>query len=167
MVVVTAVDGETIPSKTVREGQTLATQFDEPHVLLHVMPQDVFDDFRESTGGGSPNYAFPSSASYGARSESRTGGSSDQYTVEDAERHARGVARDVVEGTLEDDAGVTLQGRVGDPVEEILEEVERRDARYLVIGGRKRTAVGKALFGSATQSLLLNAELPVVTVMDE
>ena len=58
-------------------------------------------------------------------------------------------------------------GQVGEPTEEIIAEAERRGPRYLVIGGRRRTPVGKAVFGSTTQSILLNAELPVMTVMRE
>jgi nucleotide-binding universal stress UspA family protein len=52
-------------------------------------------------------------------------------------------------------------------VEEILGEADRRSVEYLVIGGRKRTPVGKAVFGSKTQSILLTAACPVVTVMSE
>lgn len=58
----------------------------------------------------------------------------------------------------------TAVGRVGRPVAEIEQYVESTDARYLVLGGRKRSPIGKALFGSVTQSLLLNIEKPVVTV---
>ena len=58
----------------------------------------------------------------------------------------------------------TAVGRVGRPVTEIEQYVESTDARYLVLGGRKRSPIGKALFGSVTQSLLLNIEQPVVTV---
>lgn len=58
----------------------------------------------------------------------------------------------------------TAVGRVGRPVAEIEQYVESTDARYLVLGGRKRSPIGKALFGSVTQSLLLNIEKPVLTV---
>lgn len=55
-------------------------------------------------------------------------------------------------------------GRIGRPAGEIAEYVESVDARYLVVGGRKRSPIGKALFGSVTQSVLLNVDAPVVTV---
>lgn len=160
----TAVDGEAVPSRPVEVGADLADRYDTDHVVLHVMPRDVFDEFREETDRGDVP-AGPSQASYG------TGGShdrsTDSYSIEDGERHARGVVRDVVRGTLDDWEAVVRQGRVGDPVDEILAEADRRDATFLVVGGRQRSPVGKAVFGSTTQSVLLGAERPVVTVMNE
>jgi nucleotide-binding universal stress UspA family protein len=164
MTILTAVDGEAVPSALVREGSLLADRFDEPHVVLHVMPQRVFEEFQDATAS-SPTFDASAPVSYGGPGASNAGQNADRdYTLEDGERHAAGVARDVVRGTLDDADGVVLQGRVGDPVEETLAEVDRRGARYLVAGYRKRTPVGKAVFGSATQSLLLNAECPVVAV---
>lgn len=55
-------------------------------------------------------------------------------------------------------------GRVGNPGKKVVEYAEEVDARYLVVGGRARSPVGKALFGSVTQSILLNTDRPVVTV---
>jgi len=162
MTILTAVDGETTPSGAVERGAELAAVFDVEHVVLHVMPQDVFEDFRESTGGSSGR-SVTTPASYGGGSPTNV----EEYTIEDGERHATGVARDVVHGTLEDPSDTVLVGRVGDPVEEILAEADRRSVRYLVIGGRQRTPVGKAVFGSKTQSILLTADQPVVTVMSE
>ncbi|QLG28789.1 universal stress protein [Halorarum halophilum] len=170
MTILTAVDGEAIPSRPVEKGRELAEAFGDDHVVLHVMPQDVFDGFRESTGTTAGGYSLPSAASYGDSGSDgvRSGdASSDGYSVEDGERHARSVARDVVRGTLDDWEDAVVQGRVGEPVEEILAEADRRHARYLVIGGRKRSPTGKALFGSSTQSILLSADQPVVTVMSE
>lgn len=58
----------------------------------------------------------------------------------------------------------TPVGRIGTPTTEIQNYTEEVEARYLVIGGRKRSPIGKAMFGSTTQSLLLNVESSVVTV---
>jgi nucleotide-binding universal stress UspA family protein len=58
-------------------------------------------------------------------------------------------------------------GLVGKPSQRVIEYAEDVDADYLVVGGRKRSSVGKVLFGSVTQSILLNADCPVVTVMEE
>jgi len=56
-------------------------------------------------------------------------------------------------------------GLIGQPAAEILDYADEIDTRYFVIGGQKRSPVGKALFGSTTQKVLLGAERPVVTVM--
>ncbi|WP_049988006.1 universal stress protein [Halobellus rufus] len=167
MAILTAVDGESIPSGAVERGEELANALGVEHVVLHVMPQSVFEEFRSSTGGSSGR-SVTTPASYGGSNQTpQESARGDEYTVEDGERHATGVARDVVRGTLDDPADTVVKGRVGEPVEEILSEAERRGARYLVIGGRKRSPAGKALFGSKTQSILLESELPVVTVMSE
>lgn len=55
-------------------------------------------------------------------------------------------------------------GRVGDVATEIVDYARERDAEFIVIGGRKRSPVGKALLGSVSQSVVLEAERPVVTV---
>jgi len=48
-----------------------------------------------------------------------------------------------------------------DPVEGIVAIANDIDADLIVLGGRKRTPTGKALFGSVTQSVILNTERPV------
>jgi len=167
MVILSAVDGEQVPSEVVETGQSLATQYNEEHVVIHVMPQELFEEFRASAGTPKAGYSLASPISYGGSNSQPSGGSSQGYTIEDGERHARGVAEDVIDETLDGTDGVTPQGRVGDPVEEVMAEANRRNARYLVIGGRKRTPVGKAMFGSTTQSILLTADIPVMTVIDD
>ncbi|MGM0718557.1 MAG: universal stress protein [Halobacteriota archaeon] len=52
--------------------------------------------------------------------------------------------------------------RHGDPADEILEYTRERAVDLIIMGGRKRSPVGKALFGSVSQAVLLNTELPVV-----
>lgn len=93
--------------------------------------------------------------------ESATTGAADQ-------RSPRDVARDTAASIASNGAEeFTPVGRIGSPATEIREYVEEVDARYLVVGGRKRSPIGKALFGSVTQSLLLNVDQPVVTVRTE
>jgi nucleotide-binding universal stress UspA family protein len=52
----------------------------------------------------------------------------------------------------------------GRTAKRVLEVAEQVDPAYLVIGSRKRTAVGKVLLGSVSQLVLGNADVPVVTV---
>jgi nucleotide-binding universal stress UspA family protein len=67
--------------------------------------------------------------------------------------------------TLED-SGLTVQSReVFHPVAEgVLDLADDLDVDLLVVGARRRSPVGKAVFGSVTQTLLLDATIPVVVV---
>lgn len=47
-------------------------------------------------------------------------------------------------------------------VENILRHAEEGDVDAIVLGGRKRSPAGKAIFGSVTQSVILNTDRPVV-----
>ncbi|ARS91075.1 universal stress protein [Natrarchaeobaculum aegyptiacum] len=100
-----------------------------------------------------------------AEAEDRMDRQTDYYlddAVADAERVAERIAGDVVEGGF----SVEAVGKLGEPTEKILEVAEAHDADYVVIGGRKRTPIGKALLGSVTQSVHLSSDRPVVTVME-
>jgi nucleotide-binding universal stress UspA family protein len=57
-------------------------------------------------------------------------------------------------------------GHLGDPEVRILREAEDVDASYIVMGSRKQSPVGKALFGSVAQVVLLNTDRPVVVVSE-
>ncbi len=56
----------------------------------------------------------------------------------------------------------------GDGIEDtaatILELADKAGAELLVIGARRRSPVGKALLGSVTQNLILDADIPVLVV---
>jgi nucleotide-binding universal stress UspA family protein len=52
----------------------------------------------------------------------------------------------------------------GDAAEEVLAAAERHSARLVVIGMRRRSAVGKLLLGSTAQRILVQAECPVLAV---
>ncbi|MFW5900594.1 MAG: universal stress protein [Halodesulfurarchaeum sp.] len=171
MTILAAVDGESVPDRVCEVGADLAEPREEELVVVHVMDSEAFEKRRESGDSDATllSERLAPDIAYGGRrprsSESRS--QPERYNIEDAQHDAERVARDVVEATLEDASAVTCVGRVGEPVEEILGEADRREARYLVIGGRKRTPVGKAVFGSYTQSILLNADRPVMTVMSD
>jgi nucleotide-binding universal stress UspA family protein len=142
MVVVAAVDrsnGERI----VTEAKKTADAHGIPLHVVHTLSEADFRDLER--------------ASY-----ETSGKSLDMGQIESlAER----IATEAVEA-----AGVDVDeivGLVGKPSQRVLEYADDVDADYVVVGGRKRSSVGKVLFGSVTQSILLNAECPVITVMEE
>lgn len=55
----------------------------------------------------------------------------------------------------------------GDPAERILAAAEEHEVDAIVVGGRKRSAVGKALFGSVAQAVLRGTTVPVTVTGDE
>lgn len=57
---------------------------------------------------------------------------------------------------------VTLHERSGDPGEEIVDFAEEYDADLLCVAGRKRSPAGKLLFGSVTQTVLLQTDRPIL-----
>jgi len=147
MTILAAVDESTESSPVLSVANDLATAFDEELVVLHVVPTEEFEEHRESVSD----------------TVDISGPSFDQEK-DSASRFAKQVA----ESTLSDSDSATLStaGRVGDPADEIVSAAETMDVRYLVIGGKRRSPTGKALFGDTTQTVLLNASVPVMTVMD-
>lgn len=65
-------------------------------------------------------------------------------------------------------AGIAVEKRRehADPSEAIIEVADEIEADRIIITARKRTPVGKVLFGSVTQSVILNAECPVTVVAE-
>lgn len=68
-------------------------------------------------------------------------------------------ARDILETE-----GISVHFREGsgDPVEAIIETAEDVDADAICVAGRKRSPAGKMIFGSVSQSVILNTERPVL-----
>ncbi|WP_135826698.1 universal stress protein [Halorussus ruber] len=52
--------------------------------------------------------------------------------------------------------------RSGDPAVAVLEFAQETDADCICVGGRNRSPAGKAIFGSVSQSVILQADRPVL-----
>lgn len=146
MSIVAAIDGTELDDPTVVTGYDLAQAYGETLYVLHVVPEDEFEAHLE---------------------EIQELDHEADYSLTQEETSAARLARDVMKGSLSeyDPEEIEPIGRVGDPTEEILAVAGELDARYVVVGGRRRSPVGKALFGSTTQEVLLESDRPVVAVM--
>lgn len=140
MVVVAAVD-RSDGARVVEQARTMANAHGLPLHVVHTLAEGELRDLER--------------ASFDATGES--------IDMERIEGLAEEIATEAVEeaGTEADE----VVGLVGKPSQRVLEYATDVDASYIVVGGRKRSSVGKVLFGSVTQSILLNADCPVLTVM--
>lgn len=125
----------------------LASAYDDNLFIIHVITTENYEAHRDSLQDSPEFNDF----------------SLDQE-ADSAAEYARRVAKQMIEETGVD---IEPRGRVGDIADETLPEATSIAPQYLVIGGKRRTPTGKALFGSSAQKILLNADCPVVTVMTD
>ena len=140
MVIIAAVDRSERAPSIVEEANELGEAFDEPVHVVHVLSRSEFVGL-ERTSVTDTGKSIP---------------------TDDVLDIAEEFAQEAIDEAGVDDA--TPVGLLGDPSDEIGNYADTNDARYLVIAGRKRSPVGKALFGSTVQSLMLNSETPVVSI---
>jgi nucleotide-binding universal stress UspA family protein len=65
-----------------------------------------------------------------------------------------------------DEAGVdyAIRGAIGDHGDSIVHLAKEEDADRVIVGGRRRSPAGKAVFGSVAQEVMLSAPCPVTFV---
>ena len=125
--------------QTLEAAETLARQFDDELEVLHVLSRDEFVELERT-------------------SVSETADAVDPNEVREI---AASIATEIAEPVVDE---FVATGAVGDAASEIVSLAKRRDARYVVIGVRKRSAVGKAVFGSTAQKVLTSVDRQTLAV---
>ena len=114
---------------------------------------DVLHVYKEATAGDA---------------EWAAGGFADAYESEMADRTVADRRPSSVETAVEslEGAGVdyTLHETGGKPADTILEAADELDVDVIVVGIGEETPVGKVLFGSVAQAVILGSSCPVTTV---
>lgn len=148
MVILAAAGEKHSPDRIIQAGHDLARAYGDELQVLHVIPRDDAEAHVQ---------------------ELRKIPEFRDYSFSSQPGRAKEVARKLIKTALGeyDFEDVRPVGRIGDPTEEIMALTDETTPRYLVVGGRKRSPTGKALFGSVTQSIILDADRPVVTVMTD
>jgi nucleotide-binding universal stress UspA family protein len=136
--IVAAIDDSPKSEQVINEAATLAAAFDDTVHVIHVISRSEFLQQQaekvKTTGEGVP--------------------------PERIRKAAKRVAMDA----MPEDVDCEPVGTIGSAQEEIMRYSNENDARYIVLAPRKRSPVGKALFGSVAQHVILNSDRPVVTI---
>jgi len=74
---------------------------------------------------------------------------------------------DVAEALASKGFDVTKRREHGDPAETITAVAREIDADCITVGRHRRSPIGKAIFGSVTQSVLLSADQPILVTMGD
>lgn len=136
MVIVAAIDRSDRASRVLTEAETLARAFDDEVHVVYAITRSEFVDLEQT-------------------SYDETG---QALSMDDVKSHAREYAESVADLDVEHES----IGLVGTPADEVVRYASDVSARYIVVAPKKRSPTGKALFGSVAQSVLLNADCPVV-----
>lgn len=137
MVLTGVVDRSDRAADMVQEAERLARAFDDTVHFVYALTRSEFVDL--------------------GRASAQSGDPLDMDQIREA-------AAEIAEESISNiDVPYETVGLVGDPANEIIEYANEQDARYIVMAPRGRSPAGKALFGSVAQSILLEANCPVVT----
>lgn len=142
MPIIAAVDTDGHSETVLREAAKLTDAFEQELHVVHVLSRSEFVSLERT-------------------SVEDTGEGIDPTEI-------RRIAEETVVELVEDadvEVEYTPVGLMGDAADEIIRYAREHDAEYVVLSSRKRSPVGKALFGSVTQSVLLNAPCSVVSAI--
>lgn len=136
MVIIAAVDESNRADEVIRQAKTLAEAFDDEIHVVHVLTSSKFVNL--------------------GRTKAEQGDPIDMESVVNVASNIAAEAATSLDWPFE------AVGLMGSPAERVVDYSNEQEARYIVVAGRKRSPAGKLVFGSVAQSILLNAECPVV-----
>jgi nucleotide-binding universal stress UspA family protein len=139
MAIIAPVKNESESGNIIEQSESLAKAFNDSVHVIHVMSRTKFYDLQMTSVEESEK----------------------PVSMERIRDYAAEIAEETAKELSVPYKSVGLMGNVAD---QVIKYAREQDARYIVIAPRKQTPTGKALFGSKGQSILLNAECPVVTV---
>jgi len=127
--------------KLARTAEDIAGPAGATVVLAHVFTEDEYETTLENLRVGDPDSV-----------------TSDEV----ARRHA--TIRTIGDAFDEADIEFEVRGAVGEHGETIVSLAKSTDSDLVIVGGRKRSPTGKAVFGSTAQEVMLSAPCPVTFV---
>lgn len=134
-------------TELVRQAGELAVGVDADLVLIHVTTEQEYSARREAMGS--------------------IGSGAENYTVSKAQKGATRFAHDIGQEVLSElDVEYEVAGLIGEKAETILETAQQHDCDHIFLAGRQRSPAGKALFGDATQRVVLDFDGPVTVVTE-
>lgn len=139
MTIVAGVDRSKDSSEVMVEAARLGTALDEPVHVVHVLSQEAFVGLQRMN----------------------LNDTGEAISVDRIREIATEIATEAI---TKADIDAEAIGLVGEPAEEVVNYADEHDATYVIVGGQRRSAVGKALFGSVAQSILTESHQPVVVV---
>lgn len=132
-------------TELVHQAGEFAAGVDADLVLIHVTTEQEYSARREAM------------ASIGSGAEN--------YTVSKVQEGATRFARDLGQEVLSEfDVEYEVVGLLGEKAEQILDAAKKYDCDHIFLAGRRRSPAGKALFGDATQRVVLDFDGPVTVV---
>ena len=90
------------------------------------------------------------------------GGKTDQKQITGAKKHLEEASNYLTNKGVKNDTHLLIRG--GTAGEDLLSFAKEKGIEEIILGVRSRSKVGKLLFGSTAQFIILNATCPVVTV---
>lgn len=140
MVIIAAIDRSERAQNVIAEAVSVAKAFDEELHVVYVLPQSEFVALERTSYEDTGEIKNMSEVKELAAEIASTAASSHSQLYEPV-------------------------GLVGNPKKRIVQYASETDARYIIVGPRKRSPAGKVMFGSTAQSILLNSPCPVISVI--